>query len=88
VELTKQRQRPLVHSAACVSVAHEPVVGRSAVWTVPMSGAPARLLTADSYRSSGISGSPDRKIAGADIPTVNARFTGEVRGIPPRGRPV
>ena len=87
MKLTQPDQRPLALPAACISVADAPVVGRHAAWAPPASEGPARLLAARGRQSDGIN-VPTYKIAGAGIPTVNARFTGDVRGIPPRGRPV
>jgi hypothetical protein len=88
MELTQPSQRPSTLPTARVSVAHELLVGRSPAWRLPAPGRSARLLVARGHRIEGCSVSTYQKFAGASIPAVNARLTGDVRGVPPRGRPV
>lgn len=52
--------------------------------TVTGSG-PARQRVTQSY---GIGGSTAGAFAGKDIAVMDAQLTGDVRGVPPRGRPV
>jgi hypothetical protein len=88
MELTQPSQRPPALRAARVSVAHEPVVGRQTAWSMPAEGQPARLLAARGHQIEGLNVSTYEKFAGAGIPAVNARSTGDVWGVPPRGKPV
>lgn len=85
MELNQPCGRPSTLPAAGVPETHASVVGRFAVWAPATPGGSARLRVAAAYRTSG---SADRKIAGNPIPVVNRQFTGDVRGVPPRGRPV
>lgn len=73
--LTIQTRRPSTLPAARIRVTHEPKVGRGVFVALP---APA----ADCY---GITVSA---IGGGVLPVAQARFTGQARGVPPRGRPV
>jgi hypothetical protein len=71
--------------AACVPVTHESVVGRFGAWGPPMPGASVPPRPVSDYRTSGSIG---HKIAGNRIAMVDTQFTGDVRGVPPRGKPV
>jgi hypothetical protein len=88
MELTKPCQRPSAPLAARVSVAHEPFGGRQPAWSLPASGRSARLLVARGHQIEGRNVSTYQKFAGAGIPAANARQTGDVSGVPPRGKPV
>jgi len=85
MKLTTMPWRLSALPAACAQVAHEALVGQPATRIVPASFGPARMRVAAVY---GTSGSTVRTIGGKDIPVVNAQLTGDVRGVPPRGRPV
>jgi hypothetical protein len=88
VKLTELSQRPSTLPVACVPVAHEPVVGRRAVWMLPARRGPVLVHTAAGGSRLDGTSVPTYKIAGAGISAVNAWFTGDARGVPPRGRPV
>jgi len=77
--------RPSVPAAAGSPVIHEPVVGRFAVRITPR----ASLASGPRLRSDyGISVFTGRQVAGMGIPMAAKQLTSDVRGVPPRGRPV
>jgi hypothetical protein len=77
--------RPSAPAAAGFPVTHEPVVGRFAVRITPAAAQASgpRLRSDD-----GISVSTGRQVAGMGIPMAAKQLTSDVRGVPPRGRPV
>lgn len=88
MEINLSKQRPSA-PAACVPATHESIVGRSGAWAPPMPDASVRRLIAPVPTGGyGTTVSIDRTIAGAGVPVVNGQFTGDARGVPPRGRPV
>jgi hypothetical protein len=84
VEIFQLDQRPAL-PAARIWVTHQALLGRSGAWAPPMPGACKRPLTAVAQ---GTTVSIGHLTAGAGIAYRTIRFTGDVSGVPPRGRPV
>lgn len=75
--------------AACVPATYESIVGRSGAWAPPMPMASERRLIAPVPTSGHrTSVSIARMVPGNGVAVVNRQFTGDARGVPPRGRPV
>ena len=78
--------RPSVPTAVGTPVTHEPVVGRCFAVRITPAATQASGPRTRSYN--GISVSTGRQVAGMGIPMAAKQLTSDVRGVPPRGRPV
>lgn len=77
--------QPSALPAARVPVAHESFVGRRRVGAPPMPGVSVLPMPRGDHGTSVPTG---RMTAGNRIAIVDSQFTGDARGVPPRGRPV